>query len=136
MAEALAKIGDVAKVTPLKKNRSTVPWAEFEPYWNQLRAAGDYNQEEGMKAIGYTGGSHLSVWKNSNEVPAIALAAIRWALHEMKVDLPKKRGAKPMVFSLDQLSTLFDLTRGRAISDRERRVMVKTLAQAIAQADE
>jgi hypothetical protein len=129
-------IAEAATVIPMKqRTRATTPWAEFEPYWNQLRSGLDTSENEACKAIGYTG-SNIAFWKKEG-VPTVALYAIRWVLHERRLDAPqpKRKGPSPVVFTLDQLSTLFDMVRNRSIPDGERRAFVKLLAQAIAQAD-
>ena len=74
MAEAF-KVQDSARVVPIKRQHAVVPWAQFEPYWNQLLTSTNSSQNECSKLIGYST-SNAAFWKREDAVPTVALRPI------------------------------------------------------------
>lgn len=123
----MPQLADVVHISKRRESRKdrTVPWAEFEPYFNQLRTALDANQDDTCKYIGYGGGTVIATWRRDG-VPTLAFNAIRWALYDLKQPAP---AVKPTLqFTFDELGDLFDTVRGRALPDEARRALLKKLA--------
>lgn len=130
-ADATSKVTPLYKKRP-KLERNWVAFSEFEPYYNQLRTSTNASQDECLRLIGYAGGSHLGEWRKSNSVPALAINAIRWILHEMQIPQPDKPANEPTVtFEFDELADLFAAVRGLPVSDEARKALVRKIAKGM-----
>lgn len=83
-----------------------------------------------MQYLGYAGGTHGSAWRKEDEVPILAMNAIKWVLHEA--------GTSPVVpkavrhFTHDEIAQLFALAMGYIIPEAERKALIGKLAGELA----
>ena len=136
MASLADSISKVTQLHPGRKKRSErgdfVKWAEFEPFYNQLRTAtGTATQTDMAKAIGYNG-SCFSTWKNDDIVPIVAFNSIRWVLHEMKLPAPPKPEPKGVAFDFEELAVLFSAVRDMPVHEVARKPLLGKIAKGLA----
>lgn len=111
------------------RDRQLVPFSDFEPLFNTIRAALECNQDETMKAIGYNG-TTLSSWRNDDAVPQVALNSARWVLHDLQMPQPTPKPASQ--FTLDELTDLLLAIRGTKLDAETKTRLITKIAKAIA----
>jgi hypothetical protein len=123
----------MADVVQIKKTRTRagriVSWSEFEPLLSQLRQKLNCGQHEAMQYLGYAGSTHVVVWRKEDEVPILAVNAIKWVLYESGSVAPQKVIKQ---FDLNELSRLFALASGIPIPEDQRRAIIAKLAGELA----
>jgi hypothetical protein len=127
----LSEIVHISKRRESRKDR-VVPWAEFEPYLNQLRVAlNSTTQDDTFRHVGYGGGSMVSSWRRDG-APVVALNAFRWALHELGQAPKAGTAPRPSAFTTDDLGHLLSATLGNPPRDAERAALVRKIAAELA----
>jgi len=129
-------LGEVATVTELRRPRKDrserlMPWAEYEPLYNQLRNNSS-SQDETMRLIGYAGGTHVAEWKKLG-VPTVAVYATKWRLQELRAAPVVEK--KQVRFSFEEAADLFAAVRGLFVAVIPRRALTKKLASILADSE-
>lgn len=126
----LSEVVTFSKRAQSRKER-IVPWAEFEPFLNQLRQALGCNNDDAMRTVGYGGGTTIAAWKRDG-VPILALNAIRYVLHDLQIPLEEKKSAVVRQFSrYDLLMILSALAK----EPEQNSTLITSIAKEIAAYD-
>lgn len=104
------------------KITKSVPMAEIEPLFNQVRTALDCSDREILEMIGYTrsAGHH---WNDSKGVPLRVKYALLGLLAELRMKPPEK--VAPPRFDFDELSQLFAAVLGCEMTPTFRALLAK-----------